>query len=153
MKSREQIQMDIVDCIQDADNQGQKLTDQTLESITDYVLETQSRVKKFDIADVIGFKATEKIKILRNLKEWWMPSKKCERVGHKIEVVELTIMKRSEYGLKQVQKCKAKRTLCTRCNTQHSDLFDIEVIKTFDSISAPSEWWAKLEKDGWALEY
>jgi hypothetical protein len=99
---------------------------------------------------------------MRWLRELIHPEEKCARLGHKILArkmsgyclpSEVTGVEGLYGRLNGAVAFRVKVTfyVCSRCGHEEVDRKEIHVGSPIHSLSLPSEWWDKLEKDGYFL--
>lgn len=87
---------------------------------------------------------------MRGIKEFFKPSLKCKRLGHKKETIKLKIRKRGDTFILERLKCKIEK--CNRCFKILSEPFDCKYITGFTSVSMPQSCWDKLSEQGFLIE-
>ena len=84
------------------------------------------------------------------IKEIFKPSYKCERVGHKVVVVEIKVRKDSALCGAIVTDHKAVQHKCKRCGkVLKTDIG--EMINWYSSCSMASDRWDEIRENGFCI--
>lgn len=89
--------------------------------------------------------------MIRKIKEFIIPRKKCQRIGHEEFDKEIKIRKEGGSFRAVATKYKAKIKECSRCFETLSEPFDLKEIDSCTSLSMPSTMWDEMREKGYLI--